>query len=66
MSRLCKYGCGKEISWDKSASVFTNADGSKHDCRTEKLDKPSTMKPFDDFETAIRAIVRDEIARAKR
>ena len=64
MSRLCKYSCGKEITWDKSASVFTNTDGSKHDCRTEKLDKPATIKPFD-FETAIRAIVRDEIARAK-
>ena len=62
MSKLCKYGCGKEITWDKSVNVFTNADGSKHDCRTQKLDQP---KPFD-FETAIRAIVRDEIARAKR
>ena len=64
MSKLCKYGCGKEITWDKSVNVFTNADGSKHDCRTQKLDQPSTIKPFD-FETAIRAIVRDEIARAK-
>ena len=61
MSRLCKYGCGKEITWDKSVNVFTNADGSKHDCRTQKIDQP---KPFD-FETAIRAIVRDEIKRAK-
>ena len=60
MSKPCRY-CGKEITWDKSVNVFTNADGSKHDCRTQKLDQP---KPFD-FETAIRAIVRDELKRVK-
>ena len=65
MSKLCKYGCGKEITWDDSKKVFVNADSSKHDCRSQKLDQPSTIKPFD-FETAIRAIVRDEIARVKR
>ena len=64
MSKLCKYGCGKEITWDDSRKVFVNADGSKHDCRSKKIDEPTTIKSFD-FETAIRAIVRDEIAKVK-
>ena len=63
MSKPCKY-CGKEITWDKANNLFTNINGSKHDCRTEKIDQPSTIKPFD-FETAIRAIVRDELKRMK-
>ena len=60
MSKPCKY-CGKEITWDKSASAFTNLDGSKHDCRTQKIDKPQTSN----LEEAIRIIVRDEIKRTK-
>ena len=59
MSKPCKY-CGEEITWDKSASVFTNTDGSKHDCRTQKLDKPASS-----IEESIRAIVRDEIKKVK-
>ena len=60
MSKPCRY-CGKEITWDKEKIVYINPDGSKHDCRTQKIDQP---KPFD-FETAIRAIVRDELKRVK-
>lgn len=58
MSKPCKY-CQKEITWDDSKKAFENVDGSKHDCRTEKLDKPSGL------EEAVRVIVRDELRRMK-
>ena len=61
MSKPCKY-CGKEITWDKSANIFTNPDGSKHDCRTEKIDKPQTTPTM---ESLVREIIRDELKRMK-
>jgi hypothetical protein len=39
-SRLCKYGCGHELTWDTKTSSFKEQDGTPHDkTRCESLRK---------------------------
>jgi len=63
----CKY-CQQTIGWDTSSGkpVPINADGSRHDCRSQKVDQPSKQSNASldaPTEERIRGIAREEIVK---
>lgn len=58
-AKLCKYGCGKELSWDTVAKTFKEQDGTPHTkdrCESLKAPKPATTDPLTELTAAIREL----------
>ena len=63
----CKF-CGSPIRWDTATGkpIPFNLDGSRHDCRSQKVDQPSNpnnSKLDRAVEVRIREIAKEEIVK---
>ena len=60
----CKF-CAKPIRWDTATGkpIPFNLDGSRHDCRSQKVDQQTNASLDAPTEERIRGIAREEIVK---